>query len=360
MIDIEVVHGLANAPTTPFTQTSLTVSVDIHMGDLAWDFSSNMMYAINGSTEDIYRIDPTTGTATLVTQSGINSSWGNPTTGPGSLFMDADNNLYSYENSTGKFFQIDKTTGKFTLLEQGTAAVNTDGASCVPVNNSIDVVKSAGTVVASSATQFMVPYTITIGNQGTVTDPNVQMVDNLNLTFAEGTPTKTVSDYKKTAGTCTINSAYNGASDIRLLAGTDSFAPGQTCTVSFSVGLVYASTSQVPSTKQLNTVLASSASTTNNGHYYNGGNPLPPVNVIATDSSTDKSPLPTTPNGDMPVPTPVVLPAAPNPTTPTVPTPARTPTVAVLAKTGEPLLVVGGVALSVIALGAALVVWRRH
>lgn len=354
---MEVIHGLANAPTTPFTQTSLSVSIDIHMGDIAWDFSSDMIYAI-GNSEQIYTINPTTGAATLVTQSGVNASWPSPTNGPGALFLDADNNLFSYENSSGKFFHINKTTGEFTLLEQGAVAANTDGASCVPATNRLDVVKSAGTVIASSATTFTVPYTITVGNKGIVTDPNVQMVDNLDLTFAEGTPTKSVSGLKVDAGTCTVNTAYNGTSDIRLLTGTDTFAPGATCTISFSVGLVYASASQVPSGQQLNTVLASSSSAANNGHYYSGTNPLPPTNLIASDTSTDDANLPTNPNGDTPKPTPVILTytAPQDPKDPPAIDPEDPP---VLAKTGQPIFLVGGVAISTLVLGAIIYATRR-
>lgn len=355
---MEVVHGLATAPTVPFTQTSLTLSIAVHMGDLAWDFSTSMMYAIDGSTEEVYRIDPTTGTTTLVTQSGINSTWPAPTTGPGSLFIDANNNLYSYENGTGKFFQIDKTSGKFTLLEQGAAAAQTDGASCVPVNNTIDVVKSAGIVAASSATQFTVPYTVTVGNKGLVTDPNVQLIDDLDVTFAQGSPTKTVSGLQVVAGSCSVNSSYNGTTDKRLLTGTDSLTPGGSCTLQFSVGLVYSSSSQVPTGSQLNTVLASTAATANGGHYYSGSSTLPPANVIATDSSTDNAGLPSASNGDAPTPTPVLLSYTAPVVSPTPQSPSA-PVAAALAQTGQPVFVAGGVALGAIAIGVVTSL-RRH
>ncbi len=303
--DMEVIHGLDAAPTTPFTQTHVNVSVDIHMGDLVWDFSSNSLYAYGNDL--LYRINTTTGVATVVTQSGINPASIN-TIGVGSLFMDATNNLYAYGNDSAGFYAVNKTNGKFTLLETGAIASNTDGASCVPVGLSIDAVKTAGTVTATNATTFVIPYTVVIGNKGIVSDPNVQAVDNLKVTFADGTPTIAVAGTTVSSGSCTVNASFDGTTNIKLLSGTDTLAAGASCTVKFNVTLTYATSDDVPTDEQLNTVYASTASSANGGHYYTtDGTIYPPANLLAEDDSTDDPALPSSANGDTPEPTPVTL-----------------------------------------------------
>lgn len=196
-----------------------------------------------------------------------------------------------------------------TLSKVGPVTNNSDATSCVPVNYAIDTVKSVGAVTANGPTEFVVPYTVQVANLSSIADPNVQLVDNLNLTFADGTPEITVSNYALQNGPCTINAAYNGTSDIKMLAGTDTLAPGESCEMTFNVTLTYAAVTDVPKDAQLNTVLASSTSTgPNPGHTYGtGGAVEEPFNVLAVDASTDSPTLPTAPNDDTPVPTPVVL-----------------------------------------------------
>lgn len=149
-----------------------------------------------------------------------------------------------------------------------------------------------------------------MGNTGQVTAPNVQVVDNLRLTFTAGNPSVTVSDNKVTVGPCTANSAFNGIADMKLLSGDKALAQGESCIVTFTVALAYGKVADIPTDAQNNVALASSASSVNTGHTYNNGNPVVPANVLAVDNSTDAAALPTSVHGDTPSPTPVTLPRA--------------------------------------------------
>jgi len=192
------------------------------------------------------------------------------------------------------------------------------------------------------------PYTLMVGNNSPQPLQNVQVVDNLRRTFAAGNPALSVSAPTVTDGSCTANTGFNGDSDIRLLAGTDTLATGESCTIGFTVALVYPSSDVVPQDAQDNTALASSALGTNDGHeYLEDGTIVPPVNVLAVDTSTDASGLPGTPNGDTPSPTPVLL---------RYQTPEQPPQ---LANTGLDEMLVSGVGFALITIGAVAIVRVR-
>jgi uncharacterized repeat protein (TIGR01451 family) len=188
---------------------------------------------------------------------------------------------------------------------------NGDSASPTPVTLSgqrIDVVKAAGSVSQVSATAFDVPYTVRVGNVGSVTATNVQVNDYLPNTFSSGAPTIAIQAAPSvTAGGCTANASFNGSADTRLLAGTNSLAASASCTITFTVRVTYASVGAIPSTAQNNTAHASTAASANAGWTYPGGSATAPVAALAIDTSTSGSALPGTPGGDTPGPTPVTL-----------------------------------------------------
>jgi hypothetical protein len=180
-----------------------------------------------------------------------------------------------------------------------------------PLAPAIDVVKSVGEVQQKTTQSFDVPYTIKVKNTGNTTNTNVQLTDDLTLTFAQGSPAlKIVDPVSVVSGPCTANEAYNGDTDTRLLTGTDNHAVGDECSLTFTVNVTYADVASIPTDKQDNTAFASatSASEPNTGFTFNGTTPIPPAGVTVTDKSTDTSDLPVLPNGDTPTPTPVQFP----------------------------------------------------
>ncbi len=309
------VSGLDAAPSTPATVSGeLQLSQYVQMGDVFYDHTNSTLYAMDNDTARLYTVNSTTGVTTAVAGSvSLGSGVSLGVNGIGSMFSTVNGQLMAYINNdasgtVGILVSVNKTTNQLTLIKNGPTTFNSDGTSCVPVNNRIDTIKSATSVNAVNSTTFDVQYSIGVKNTSGVADPNIQLVDNLSQTFASGAPTITVPSLSVVAGTCTKNNAYNGTSDIRLLSGSDTLNAGASCTLSLTVRLVYGSVGAVPSAQQLNTVLASTTATgPNDGHTYSGSNPVEPFNALATDTSTDGANYPGTPNTDTPTPTPVLL-----------------------------------------------------
>ncbi|HJU39647.1 MAG TPA: DUF5979 domain-containing protein, partial [Tahibacter sp.] len=238
-----------------------------------------------------------------------------PGTTFGSVFFDAAGTFYAYDNSAttaAGFYTINLQSGHAFSVSGASSATASDGGSCVFAPQSIDVVKTAGSVTQVDALTFDVPYSLTVGNLGTQPTPNVQVSDDLALTFAAGAPTVTIPSPPIASAPCTANAAFDGTANFALLAGTDTLNPGISCTIAFTARVAYPSIAAIPSGLQLNTAYASSTSNAPNpGYTFPGGSPVPPIGVIASDTSTNAPTLPPTANGDMPSPTPVQFPTPP-------------------------------------------------
>jgi uncharacterized repeat protein (TIGR01451 family) len=195
----------------------------------------------------------------------------------------------------------------------------------------LEVVKKvAGTVIRTASSTFQVPYEVTVqavGNVG-VTLTQVQSVDSLRAAYSAGNPSISVTPALTTqalgGATCTGNAAFNGVSDIRLLAGTDDWVVGQGCTIRFTATVAYPAVANIPSAAQENSAYASSVSDLLGGNTPNTGGavdpatgvwtpPTPPSGeqVIAKDKSTDAAPVPPSPGLDTPKSTPALLVAPP-------------------------------------------------
>ncbi|THF86439.1 DUF11 domain-containing protein [Deinococcus sp. KSM4-11] len=279
----------------------------ITLTDLAMNPVDGFLYGVS-TPGGVYRINASTGATTLI---GTPAAAGDGSNQFGSAFFDVAGTLYVVQNG-GTYGAVNLSTGAFTTLATGSAATQADGASCVYPDNRLDVVKSAGGVTANSATSFDIPYTVTVKNTGTVSDPNVQLTENLAQTFSAGSPTLSlVAGPTVTAGSATLNGSFTGTGDTRLLSGTTALAAGAGVTVTFTVRAVYPNAASVPaSTTTLNnSVVATSTSTApNDGYALSGGTLLPPVDLLATDTSTNGTTPPASANADTAAPTPVTLP----------------------------------------------------
>ncbi|QNP47934.1 IPTL-CTERM sorting domain-containing protein [Diaphorobacter aerolatus] len=235
----------------------------------------------------------------------------------GSAYFDASGQLYVSDNAN-KFYKYDPVTFRFTLTSTGTGTTltNTDGTSCIALPQ-LDVVKQGATpAMAGNAYTFDVPYTVTVGNTGTVTAPRVQVSENLRQTFWTNSPSIAIATAPTVSnGSCTTNPAFDGVNQFALLSGNDSLAAGASCTISFVVRVGYADVSAVPTASQKNTVFASTTDTTaaNPGPSWPVGFddttvPVNPPGLLGDDRSTDGGSLPSVPNGDVPKPTEVVFP----------------------------------------------------
>jgi uncharacterized repeat protein (TIGR01451 family) len=288
------------------TATLITMSRSTpNLGDMSLNPSDGLLYGVSGNI--LYIINPTTGTVTTRTMNAT-GSWG-------TTFIDAFGNFYAYDNN-GPFVTVNLATGEVTSVSSGPTASRSDGAVCAYPPQRLDVVKSAGTVTRVNATTFNIPYTLTIKNTGSAVAPNVQVTENLNLTFNSGSPTLSILGTPAVSGgTLTLNPGFNGTSNINLLSGNDSLGIGEQQTITFTVRVVYASTAAVPTTAN-NSVYVSAISTSGNpGYTFVGSNktPVPPPDVLAIDLSTQSTTPPSTANGDTPSPTIITFPTTSSP-----------------------------------------------
>ncbi|WP_158235733.1 beta strand repeat-containing protein [Deinococcus sp. UR1] len=289
--------------------STLTINggAGLNIFDLAFNPADGFLYGVV-TPGGVYRINTSTGATTLL---------GSPAAGAGdfsnyigSAFFDVSGTLYAYQNG-GTYGTISTTTGAFTTLATGAVAAQSDGASCVFPDNRIDTVKSVGTVTAVSGRVFDVPYTVTVKNTGPVSNPNVQLTEDLTRTFTTGAPTLSiVAGPTVTSGAVTANTGFNGRTNTALLTGTNTMAAGASATVTFTVRVSYPDAASLPASGSVlnNTVYASTTGSANPGYTFVGGTPIPPVDLLATDISTNGNTPPATANGDTQSPTPVTLP----------------------------------------------------
>jgi uncharacterized repeat protein (TIGR01451 family) len=127
--------------------------------------------------------------------------------------------------------QSDIDSGEISNTAEATATAPLGDVveAAVMITTAIDqqpdvAVAKTGSATANGDGSFSFVYTIDVSNPGNVTLTDVHVEDDLVAAFGdlEFTVTSLSSD------DLTINPAYNGSSDIELLAGTDRLAPGAT------------------------------------------------------------------------------------------------------------------------------------
>ena len=282
--------------------TESTPSLTVFYG--AFRQGTNPVTLIRGAIANPSSATPTAVLATISTDLALAG------TVPGSAFFDASGAFYIYDNNAtpaAGFYVIDLATGAATSVSGAPPTSGSDGASCAFPPETIDVVKSAAAPSQIDNTTWSVPYSVLVGNLSSIAIPNVEVSEDLSLTFSAGGPTITIiSGPTVSAGSCTANVSFDGTTDFRLLSGSDSLAAGASCTITFTVSVAYPSPAAVPSAPQDNFVYASVTSTgPNPGYTFPNGVPVPPADLLASDTSTSGSTLPPTPNGDTPSPTPI-------------------------------------------------------
>jgi uncharacterized repeat protein (TIGR01451 family) len=299
------------------TTTLITMSQNTgNIGDMSYNPIDGQLYGVGGGGNvTLFKINPVSGNVTTTTITGTSTTpeaWG-------TAFFDPIGTFYAYANG-GRFYRINTTTGVATELSTAPTASVSDGASCQFTSEKIDTVKAAGTVTRVNATTFNIPYTIQVRNSAAFNAPNVQITENLNLTFSLGSPTISIQVAPVvTVGALTINPSFNGTTNFNLLSGLNSLAGGASATLTFTVRLVYPNAGAVPSTVLNNQVYASTITSTtapgtpNPGFTFPSNIPIPPPDLLTADTSTNGNTLPASANGDTPSPTPVTLPSASNP-----------------------------------------------
>lgn len=294
------------------------------MFDIAFNPKDNNLYGVDYAGR-VYKlvVNGTTATVTLIGARNIAATVAGAL---GTCFFDISGALYVYSNGTqgtansGTFYIVDTTTGAATILSSIAPAVNSDGASCVTPDQSVDVVKEVLSITPVSATVFNVAFRLQVRNNGTITDPNVQVSDllwsgttaaNAGTTFS-GASNVTISNLAvvNTAGaTLTANTSsttgFTGRSGrAGLLTGNQPLAAGQGAVITFTAQVTFPA-GTVPIAPQSNTAYATSTVASFVGYTLQGSALVPPPDLLAQDASTNSAALPETPNADVASPSPV-------------------------------------------------------
>ena len=107
----------------------------------------------------------------------------------------------------------------------------------LPREPEIQLTKHTGPVVETGPGTFTVPVSLTLENAGNEKVTYVQIADNTDI-FGEDGRTISVNNVRSESGgfrRLTLNPGFDGLTDIRLLAGTDSLEVGKKARVSFDL-----------------------------------------------------------------------------------------------------------------------------
>ncbi|HXI69439.1 MAG TPA: Ig-like domain-containing protein [Verrucomicrobiae bacterium] len=128
-------------------------------------------------------------------------------------------------------------TNQSTASASTPAGQGVNGSGSVPAVleiASLSVTKQV-TALVPNGTNFSVTMRIDVRNSGDVTLTNVQASDDLDSAFS-GVQSFTITS--KTASGLTLNTNYNGVSDINLLVGTNSLSMGSSGSVFLTVSVI--------------------------------------------------------------------------------------------------------------------------
>ena len=163
--------------------------------------------------------------------------------------------------------------------DDGGPGENDPTAAPIVRTPSLAVAKSAGPVTVLFPTINRVTFTISVENDGNVTQTALRVADDLAAFVAPGTllsATYPVATTVSGFGAGTANAGYNGASDTELLAGAAKLAPGATGTI--TVTLTYSGAPANANVAQARSDQITAAVSSN------------PVTVTQTDSDGDGVP----------------------------------------------------------------------
>ena len=131
---------------------------------------------------------------------------------------------------------VGEATTPYTILDNSGNISNTTTIKVnvlpVPV---IGVAKSA-VLTSVPDGSYKIVYTVTVKNLGNVDLQNVEVTDNLVPVFPQPV-TYTITQLPTTTGNLNANTAYNGNSNINLLAPNSSLAVGETQTITFELNI---------------------------------------------------------------------------------------------------------------------------
>ncbi|STC98341.1 DUF6923 family protein [Chryseobacterium carnipullorum] len=182
---------------TTLTATLITLSISTNLPDIAYNLSTGLLYGVNSTNGQLVSINPATGVVVPIgiTPGGVNF---------GAMFGSSSGEMYGVDN-VGGFYQFNLSTGQRVMISDAPPSSGNDGAHCVtsPIAFSADlsVTKTDGVSTYSPGTTTT--YTVVVSNSGpfgvlnaTVSDPVPAGIPPANVSYtavAAGGATTSVS-----------------------------------------------------------------------------------------------------------------------------------------------------------------------
>ncbi len=196
------------------------------------------------------------------------------------------NNLGN-ENSMNSWFNWEDFSDDFTFVVK----------ECASENTQIGVAKSVTKATLKANGSYNATYSIVVKNLGTTPLSNVQVTENLSLTFPAPAAFTLVAA-PTTGGSLRINPAFNGISDINLLASGSTLAVGASQTITFTVNLEpvenfgpYLNSAIGTATSPTNTPTIDTSTNGNNPDPNGNGNPSDPGEDTPTPLLLESNPV---------------------------------------------------------------------
>lgn len=258
---------------TTRTATLITLSQSVASGDLAW--SNGLLYVQDHVTGMLSSIHPTTGAVANVGPSGFiggDDAFGS--------MIGASNGVFGRRNSGG-FYRFDLATGLATLISDAPAGSG-DGAKCATtaVNFAADlaITKTDGSTTYTPGTN--VTYSIVVSNNGPFGVQNAQVNDALPTGISSASWTCTTTSGGGTCGAASGSGAINTTANLPA-NGSVTYSLTLTVPSTFSGNLVNIATVTAP--------VGSPDSDTNNNRATDTDTqfPLPPANIANISCSSD-------------------------------------------------------------------------
>ncbi|MEG2079419.1 DUF6923 family protein [Chryseobacterium sp.] len=241
------------------TATLITLNTSIYVPDMAFNVTNGLLYAVNASpptSGQLVSINPAT---KVVTPIGTSPGAGTF----GAMFASSTGEIYGVENSGG-FYQFNLTTGQRVKISDAPGSTGNDGAHCVtaPIVFSADLAisKNDGKVTYVPGTTNT--YTVVVRNNGpygvmgaTVSDPVPAGIPAGNVSYSAPVVTG--------GATTSISSAQTGAlNDVVNLpvGGTITYTVNVSIPISFTGDLVNVATVTSP-TNSTDPILGDNSST---------------------------------------------------------------------------------------------------
>ncbi|MGK6341155.1 DUF6923 family protein [Chryseobacterium sp. DT-3] len=182
---------------TTLTATLITLSASVNLPDMAYSITTGLLYGVNSTNGQLVSVNPTTGTVVPIgiTPGAVNF---------GAMFASSTSEMFGVDNAGG-FYQFNLTTGQRVLISNAPPSSGNDGAHCVSTaiafSADLGVTKTDG--VSTYAPGTTTTYTITASNSGpfgvlgaTVSDPVPSGIPPANVSYtaiAAGGATTSVS-----------------------------------------------------------------------------------------------------------------------------------------------------------------------